>query len=203
VRRGEIVGLAGIEGNGQREILRSLFGLVPVDGGKVSVEGKQMSVSSPRAAVDAGIAYVTNDRRGEALALPLSVEENLELPLLGALSRWGFMQPHRERNMAEDLITRLVIRPPHPDQPVALLSGGNQQKVSLGRWLDTGPRIFLFDEPTQGVDVGAKAEIYQIMQGLARAGAGVVVLSSDLLELVGLSERSSTSSRRRRQPRSR
>jgi ABC-type sugar transport system ATPase subunit len=101
----------------------------------------------------AGIVYVTNDRRSEALALPLSVRENLELPLLGALSRFGVMQPQREQAVSDELIVRLAIRPPHPEQAVVLLSGGNQQKVSLSRWLNTRPHVFLFDEPTQGVAV--------------------------------------------------
>jgi ribose transport system ATP-binding protein len=189
LRRGEIVGLAGIEGNGQREIVRSLFGLIPTDGGEIIVRGRTVRSASPHDAMAAGIVYVTNDRRSEALALPLSVRENLELPLLGALSRLGVMQPHREQAVSDELIVRLAIRPPHPEQPVVQLSGGNQQKVSLGRWLKTGPQVFLFDEPTQGVDVGAKAEIYHIIQGLAHDGAGVIVLSSDLLELIGICHR--------------
>jgi ribose transport system ATP-binding protein len=189
VRRGEIVGLAGIEGNGQREILRCLFGLMPREAGQILVAGKPVEPNSPEKAMRVGIVYVTNDRRGEGLALPLSVRENLSLPVLKDISYGGFIQKRRELQVATTLVERLGIRTPSLEQSVSLLSGGNQQKVSLGHWLYARPQVFIFDEPTLGVDVGTKAELYRTIRDLAHQGAGVIVLSADLLELIGLCDR--------------
>jgi ribose transport system ATP-binding protein len=189
VARGETVGIAGIEGNGQREVVRALFGLVPINTGEIRVSGRSVRLRSPHDAIAAGIAYVTNDRRGEGLALPLSVKENLTVPLLPSLSCGGFIRSGKEVAVANELIERLAIRTPSLDQPVQFLSGGTQQKVSVARWLRTRPRIVIFDEPTVGVDVGAKVELYQMVRELSGEGVGIIILSSDLRELIGLCDR--------------
>ena len=185
---GEIVGLGGIEGEGQREIIRSLFGLVPASG-TVLLDGHPVPLRSPTAAIAQGIVYFSNDRRGEALLLPHSVRENVALPHLSGWSRGGALDRGRERRAAAATIDRLRIRTPSPEQPVELLSGGNQQKVVVGRWLLSQPGVYIFDEPTAGVDVGTKLELYRLIRQLAAAGAAVLFLSSEATELLGVCDR--------------
>jgi len=189
VRAGEIVGLAGIEGNGQREIARSLFGLVPTSAGQVRVGGQPADLSSPRAAIASGVVYISNDRRRESLMVPLSVRENLALPNLARWERAGFVDERAEGAAVSQVIGSLAVRAASPEQAVGQLSGGNQQKVAIGRWLLARPQIFIFDEPTQGVDVGTKLSLYHLIRRLAQEGSGVLVLSSDLIELIGLCDR--------------
>lgn len=188
LRAGEIVGLGGIQGNGQREILRALAGLLPTQG-QLLLDGQPAHISSPQAALQLGIAYLSSDRRGESLFLPHSVRENIALPNLASLSRLGVVSARREQAAVQSVIDQLRIITPSAEQPVEYLSGGNQQKVVVGRWLIARPRVYLFDEPTQGVDVGTKIELYRIMRQLADRGAAVLVLSTEVIELLGLCDR--------------
>lgn len=185
---GEIVGLGGIQGNGQRAIARALAGLEPAQG-TITFNGAPIRLSSPRAAVDLGIVYLSSDRRGESLFLPLSVRENIAAPHLGSLTQAGVLSAPRERSLALQLVDQLRVQTPTIDQTVEYLSGGNQQKVVVGRWLVAKPKLYIFDEPTQGVDVGTKLELYRVIRQLAQEGAAVLVLSTDTLELLGLCDR--------------
>jgi ribose transport system ATP-binding protein len=188
VAAGEIVGLGGIQGNGQREIVRALFGLLPA-AGEVRLNGAPIHLNSPGQAVRAGIVYLPADRRAEGLFIPHSVRKNIAIPHLRAWSNFGIILPERETSAVRETIDRLQVRTPSDAQPVGLLSGGNQQKVMFGRWLLAKPELYLFEEPTQGVDVATKLELYRVVRRLADEGAAVLLLSSDLLELIGLCDR--------------
>ncbi len=188
VAAGEIVGLGGIQGNGQRELVRALFGLVPVTG-EVRFNGVPIHLRSPGQAIRAGVVYLPADRRAEGLFIPHSVRENIAVPHLSAWSEFGIILPERETLAVRETIDLLRVRTPSMGQPVGLLSGGNQQKVMFGRWLLSKPELYLFEEPTQGVDVATKLELYRVVRRLADEGAAVVLLSSDLLELIGLCDR--------------
>ncbi|HUC18181.1 MAG TPA: ATP-binding cassette domain-containing protein [Acetobacteraceae bacterium] len=186
-RAGLIVGIGGIAGNGQQALVHALFGLLPTKG-KMRVDGERLALSSPHAAIAAGLVLVPGDRRGEALFPPHSVRENITLPHLAGLARGGLIFGATERRCAEAAIRRLAIRTPSAEQPVAFLSGGNQQKVVLARWQIGEPKVLVFEEPTQGVDVGTRAQIYRLIRSLADAGAAVILLTSDLIELLGLAD---------------
>jgi ribose transport system ATP-binding protein len=188
VATGEIVGLGGIQGNGQREFVRALFGLLPAVG-EIRLNGAPIHLNSPGQAVRAGVVYLPADRRAEGLFIPHSVRENIAIPHLRAWSKFGIILPGREASAVRGTIDRLQVRTPSAGQPVGLLSGGNQQKVMFGRWLLAKPELYLFEEPTQGVDVATKLELYRVVRGLADEGAAVLLLSSDLLELIGLCDR--------------
>ena len=188
VAAGEIVGLGGIQGNGQREFVRALFGLLPATGA-IRLNGAPIHLNSPGQAVRAGVVYLPADRRAEGLFIPHSVRKNIAIPHLRAWSKFGMVLPEREMRAVGETIDRLRIRTPSAGQPVGLLSGGNQQKVMFGRWLLAKPKLYLFEEPTQGVDVAAKLELYRLVRRLADEGAAVLLLSSDLLELIGLCDR--------------
>jgi ribose transport system ATP-binding protein len=185
IAAGQIVGLGGIQGNGQREILRALFGVLP-SRGTVLVDDTPLPRGSPGAALRAGVVYVPGDRRREGLFLPHSIRKNISAPHLRLFSRLGILKAGIERRAAQQTVDQLKIRTPSPDQPVRLLSGGNQQKVVFGRWMLGEPKVYLFEEPTQGVDVGTKLELYRILRELTSHGAGILLLSTDLLELIGL-----------------
>ncbi|MBV9490043.1 MAG: ATP-binding cassette domain-containing protein [Verrucomicrobia bacterium] len=188
VAAGEIVGFGGIQGNGQREIARALYGLLPATG-QVRLNGSRITLGSPGDAIRAGIVYVPADRRGEGLFIAHSVRENVAVPHLSAWSKFGVMSNRREAAAVRETIHRLRVRTPSPEQPVGFLSGGNQQKVVFGRWLLTKPLLYIFEEPAVGVDVGTKLELYRVLRGLADEGAAVLVLSSDLIELIGVCDR--------------
>jgi ribose transport system ATP-binding protein len=188
VAAGEIVGLGGIQGNGQREIARALYGLLPTTG-EVRLNGSRVSLRSPGRVIQSGIVYVPADRRGEGLFVAHSIRENMAVPHLSAWSNFGVMSNRREAVVVRETIDRLKIRTPSSEQPVGLLSGGNQQKVVFGRWLLAQPKLYIFEEPTVGVDVGTKLELYRVIRRLADEGAAVLVLSSDLIELIGLCDR--------------
>ena len=188
VAAGEIVGLGGIVGNGQTDIVRSLFGLIPSQG-RVELDGESVRLGSPRQAIASGIIYVPADRRREGLFLIHSIRENISVPYLGRWSRFGVIAREQERQATAAAIRDFAVRTPSAEQRVAFLSGGNQQKVILGRWTRGTPKIYMFDEPTQGVDVATKLEIYRRLRELASGGAAVVLVSSELLELIGLSDR--------------
>ena len=189
VRRGEIVGLAGLVGSGRTELARTLFGLVPADAGTIRLGGTALRLSSPADAIRAGIAYVPEDRRQHGVVLDMSVAANASLASLGAVSRSGLIDRRRERAVAEEYVQRLHIKTPNVLAEVGTLSGGNQQKVALARWLATSPSLIILDEPTQGVDVGAKAEIHALMQMLAERGLAILMISSELPEILGMSDR--------------
>ncbi len=189
VRAGEILGVAGLLGAGRTELAMTLMGAVERSSGSVTLAGKPSHPRSPRAAVAKGFALVPEDRRNEGLVADLSVRENLSLPGIARFARFGLLRLAAERAAARDLIERLRIAPPNPRQLTRNLSGGNQQKVVIGRWLGGDARVFIFDEPTTGVDVGSKVEIYRQMTAVARAGAAVLFISSDFEELVGMCDR--------------
>ncbi|HYF55683.1 MAG TPA: sugar ABC transporter ATP-binding protein [Salinarimonas sp.] len=189
VRRGEILGVAGLVGAGRTELARILFGLTPADEGVLRLEGAPIVLRSPADAAARGIAYVPEDRRRHGAVLEMSVAANASLALLRSLSRAGFLDREREARMAEEAVRALSVRTPSIDAAVGTLSGGNQQKVVLARWLATAPKVLVLDEPTQGIDVGAKAEIHRLMRELAGKGMAVVMISSELPEVLGMSDR--------------
>ena len=186
---GEIVGLAGLVGAGRTELCRALFGLDPIDAGSIVVEGSPVRLKSPRDAVCAGLALVPEDRQRNGLAIGLSVGQNMAMAGLEGLSRMGFVDQRRERRTVEDFMRRLQVRAESSQQLAGRLSGGNQQKVVIAKWLVRQARIFLFDEPTRGIDVGAKAEVFGLMDELARNGAAILMVSSELPELVQVADR--------------
>jgi rhamnose transport system ATP-binding protein len=189
VRAGEIVGIAGLLGSGRSELLRAIFGADPVEGGHVSVDGARVRPGDPRTAVQAGLGLLTEDRKRLGLLLELSIRENASLANLDEISRFWLVDKKRERRVVDQYLGGLKLRAGSWEQPVSSLSGGNQQKVLLARWLATKAKVLMFDEPTKGVDVGAKAEIYKVIGDLAAEGLGVVVVSSYLPEVLGLADR--------------
>ena len=188
VRAGEIVGLAGVEGNGQRDFLRTLAGLQPASGTMV-VAGRSIRLSNPVAALEGGIVYLPGDRHAEGLFLPLTVRENMTALVLDSLATLGLVQRRRETSLVEKKIKGLSVKTPSAETPIKSLSGGNQQKVLFARWLARSPTVLMADEPTRGVDAGARMELYRILREAADGGAAVVVLSSDAIELQGLCDR--------------
>ena len=189
VRGGEIVGLAGLVGAGRTELARTIFGLTPADQGEVLLRGEPVRIDSPANAIERGIAYVPEDRRRHGVVLEMAVSANITLASLDQLSRFGAMDFNRERRVAADYTQRLGIKTPAIFAPVATLSGGNQQKVALSRWLVTRPSVLILDEPTQGIDVGAKSEIHALMIDLAARGVAILMISSELPEILGMSDR--------------
>jgi ribose transport system ATP-binding protein len=181
---GEIVGVAGNVGSGRSSLLRILFGDQPMTAGTIALEGKPFAPRSPRAAMDAGVAYVPEDRAEQALFADLSVAENLTAATVSTYSRRGFLRRRAERADARRDVERFLVRTASPDVPISALSGGNQQKVVLARWMRRSPRLLLLDEPTQGVDVGARSEIWSLVRGAAEGGAATIVVLSDFDELV-------------------
>ena len=189
VRAGEIVGIAGLMGAGRTELAKALFGVTPIDRGTISINGKPVSIHKPIDAIHAGIGLITEDRKDEGLLLPLSVNDNLALPNLKILSSFGFMNRSKERELSDSMIKKLLIKTPNSEQKVGSLSGGNQQKVVIGKWLATNPQVLILDEPTRGVDIGAKKEIYDLMNELVLQGVAILMISSELPEVLGMSDR--------------
>ncbi len=189
LRRGEILGLAGLVGSGRTETALTIFGITPATEGQILIDGKPVTITSPEAARDLGIAYVPEDRGHQGLIRAQTIEENIALANLKRLMRGFFVDAARVTSEARHAITRFGIRARGPDQPVRQLSGGNQQKVVLGKWLATNPRILIMDEPTRGIDVGAKAEIHLLMRKLAGEGMAILMISSELPEVLGMSDR--------------
>jgi galactofuranose transport system ATP-binding protein len=181
---GEVTGLGGLLGSGRSETAKAIVGALPVDHGSVSVAGRTLRRLSPKAAIRAGISLLSEDRKAEGIIPALSVRENIVLAAMPRLSRGGVVSRDKQDRVVELFMTRLRIKAASPEQKVAELSGGNQQKVLLARWLCLNPKVLLLDEPTRGIDVGAKAEVQQLIDDLAREGLGVVLISSDLEELV-------------------
>jgi rhamnose transport system ATP-binding protein len=189
VRSGEILGLAGLVGAGRTELARILFGLTPADEGEILLRGKQVGIDTPSRAVELGIAYVPEDRRRHGVILEMPVAVNATLAILGNIAARGWLDFEREKMIAAAFVQRLGIKTASLTSPVGHLSGGNQQKVALARWLATVPAVLILDEPTQGIDVGAKAEIHRLMGTLAAQGLAIVMISSELPEILGMSDR--------------
>jgi ABC-type sugar transport system ATPase subunit len=189
LRAGEIVGLYGIIGAGRTELAEALFGLAPADAGKIRIEGRLVSIRSATRALAEGIAMSPEDRHARGLVPMLSVAENLSLSSLIQFTTAGFVKQRADRSAVENFLKRLLVRTPSPSEEVAMLSGGNQQKVVIGRSLMPNPRILILDEPTRGIDVVAKAEVHGIIDRLAKEGLAVLLISSELPEILGMSDR--------------
>ena len=187
--RGEVLGLGGLAGAGRTELARIIFGTDPLEGGRILLDGREIRPKSARNAIDTGIGYLSEDRNNECLILQMSVRENMTLSSMAAVTRGLFVDRKLERESCERFIRQLTIKTPTMDRKVDELSGGNRQKVVLARWLMTNSRVLIFDEPTAGIDVGVKFEIYSLIDTLAAGGMGVIVISSDLPELLGVSDR--------------
>ncbi len=189
VRAGEVVGLAGLVGAGRSEVAQAVFGLDPNATGRIVVNGRQVTIRSPARAMSLGIGYLPEDRKTQGLVLSMGGRANLSLPILDRLSRLGFVKTGPEKALTTTYFDRLRVRTPHVDAPVWSLSGGNQQKIAMAKWLASQCGILLIDEPTRGVDVGAKAEIHALIDQLARDGAAILLISSELPEVLNLSTR--------------
>jgi rhamnose transport system ATP-binding protein len=189
LRAGEVVGFAGIVGAGRTELARVLFGITPADTGTISLQGKNVSIRSPREAVEHGIGYVPEDRRRHGVILEMPIAANMTMSIHPTFFPGSWLRFGAERALASSYIRDLAVKTPSTDAPGGALSGGNQQKVSLARWLATKPKVLILDEPTQGVDVGAKSEIHKIIRRLTKEGLAVMMISSDLTEVLGMSDR--------------
>jgi ABC-type sugar transport system ATPase subunit len=189
IHAGEIVGMAGLIGAGRTELCRAIFGLDSVDSGQVSVTGKPVKLQTPGDAVKAGIALIPEDRGRAGLATGLPINHNVTMASLDNVSRLGFLQHQSERSVTQQYVQRLRIRCSSGAQLAGRLSGGNQQKVVIAKWLARGAKIFLFDEPTRGIDIGAKVEVFELMDTLAKSGAAILMVSSELPELLQVADR--------------
>lgn len=189
VRRGEIVALAGLVGAGRSEVIRAIFGIDPVDSGEVFINGKPLALGNPSLAVASGLAMVPEDRRAQGLVMEASIARNATLTIIDRLTRFGFMPRQSEARVADDWGKKLKLKSGDLQNPVSTLSGGNQQKVVLGKWLATNPSVLFIDEPTRGIDVGAKAEVYRTMTQLVEEGLAVLMVSSELPEVLGMADR--------------
>jgi rhamnose transport system ATP-binding protein len=189
VRAGEVFGLAGLVGAGRTELARVLFGLTPATAGEIRLNGSPITLRSPQQAIELGIGYVPEDRRRHGVILEMPVAQNMTMAVHRRLFPGSWLRDRREQSLALGYVRDLAVKCAGPDAPGGSLSGGNQQKVSLARWLATKPRVLILDEPTQGVDVGAKSEIHRIIRRLAKDGLAVIMISSDLPEVLGMSDR--------------
>jgi rhamnose transport system ATP-binding protein len=189
VRAGEIVGMAGLVGSGRSELAQTLFGITPSESGEIRLMGESVTIDSAETARSRGIAYVPEDRGVQGLVRPMSVLHNFSLAALGSLSRAGFIDRGAERRMAEEGVRRFRVKTSSVNEVAGRLSGGNQQKIVLGKWLANNPKLLILDEPTRGIDVGAKAEIHRLMSELAGQGVAILMISSELPEVLGMSDR--------------
>jgi L-arabinose transport system ATP-binding protein len=189
VSQGEVVGLAGLIGAGRTELGKTIFGAFRHHEGDIEVAGKAVKIRRPRDAIEAGIAYAPEERKADALLPERSVSDNATLAILRRLTRLRVVKRREELDIARDYVSRLRVKTPSLHQMIGKLSGGNQQKIVLARWLATKPKVLVLDEPTRGIDVGAKAEIYALIEQLAREGIGILLISSELPEILGLSDR--------------
>lgn len=189
VHAGEIVGLAGLVGAGRSELAQLVFGVRKASGGVIEVDGEPVVIHSPREAIDLGIGFLTENRKEQGLFLELAAQENITMATLERDASWGMLNRKKAQTISDDAISLLNIRVPHSQVRAGGLSGGNQQKLLISRWVAIGPRILILDEPTRGVDVGAKSEIYRIMNQMARQGVAILMISSELPEVVGMSDR--------------
>jgi rhamnose transport system ATP-binding protein len=189
LRRGEIVGLAGLVGAGRSEVARAIFGIDVLDGGEMFGDGRPLAIRSARDAMKAGLAFVPEDRQHQGLVLEMAIDDNATLPFLRRLSRFGLINRKREAKIAAEFTTRLQVKAAGLRQPAQSLSGGNQQKVVLAKWLATDPKVLILDEPTRGIDIGTKAEVHRIISGLAAEGLAILLISSELPEVLGMADR--------------
>jgi rhamnose transport system ATP-binding protein len=189
VRRGEILGIAGLVGSGRTELAETLFGLTPADKGEILIDGRQVEIGSPAQAIELGLGYVPEDRRRHGVVLDMPITSNTSLANLREVSRYALIERAKESHVAQLYVDRLQIKTPSIFAEAGTLSGGNQQKVALARWLATAPSILILDEPTQGVDVGSKSEIHGLMMDLAEQGMAIIMISSELPEVLGMSDR--------------
>ena len=189
LRRGEILGLVGLVGAGRTETMQALFGITKPDSGEVYLKGQKVEFKKPVDAIKNGLAYVTEDRKGEGLVLPMSIAHNITLPSMKELSRKIFIKQKEEKDRVGKDITDLKVKTTSPNLAVKNLSGGNQQKVVLAKWMLKNPDVIIFDEPTRGIDVGAKAEIYKLMNEFVAEGKAIIMISSELPEAMGMSDR--------------
>jgi ribose transport system ATP-binding protein len=189
LRKGEILGIAGLMGSGRTETARAIFGADPVQSGSIEIRGRRVSIRSPQDAVKNGIGYLSEDRKRFGLAVNLSVRDNLALPTYDKFQRGLLIHAAKVRKTTEEYIKKLNIRTPSIEQLLRNLSGGNQQKVVIAKWLIRNCEILIFDEPTRGIDVGAKSEIYTLMNGLTREGKSIIMISSELPEILRMSDR--------------
>jgi rhamnose transport system ATP-binding protein len=190
VYRGEVLGFAGLIGSRRTDVGLALFGVEPADSGDVMIAGKPQRIRSPQEALRAGIAYASEDRRKLGLSLPMTIASNISLPMLNRYTNaLGLLRQREEIRTAEKFRGRLAIRTPSVLMPVEKLSGGNQQKVMLSKWLNADPKLLILDEPTRGIDVGAKAEVHHMISDLAAQGMAVIMISSDLPEVLAMSDR--------------
>lgn len=187
--RGQILGFAGLVGAGRTETMRAIFGADPIDSGKIYVNGSEIKINNPRQAINAGIAFLTEDRKSQGLVLAQGVRMNLILANLKGFSNGPFLDDKKITEIGEGNISSLRIKTPSLDEVVGQLSGGNQQKVVIGKWVNSESDIFIFDEPTRGIDVGAKIEVYNVMNNLVKTGKCVIMVSSDMPEILGMSDR--------------
>ncbi len=189
VRKGEVMGLAGLVGAGRSELARAIFGVDPAPGGTISLDGRTLSIRSPKDAIAEGVYLAPEDRRAAGLIVEFNIRENISLPALGRYARAGLVDGARETATAGEMIRAINIKTPSAEARAANLSGGNQQKVVLAKWLALDPKVMIFDEPTRGIDVGAKAEIYGLIRDLAARGVSILAISSDMEEVLGISDR--------------
>ena len=189
VRAGEVLGISGLVGAGRTESMRAIFGIDKIDSGEILLNGKSVRFSSPDAAVKAGIGFLPEDRKNEGVVLSQSIRFNTTLSNIGSFSRFGINSYSKERKIAEELLTKLHTKYGGLEDPVSSLSGGNQQKVALAKWLAANCQVIILDEPTRGVDVGAKSEIYSIINSLAQDGAAVIMISSEMEEIINMCDR--------------
>jgi inositol transport system ATP-binding protein len=189
VHYGEILGVAGLMGSGRTEVMDALFGVDPADRGEIFIEGKKRTMRRSRDAIYAGIAYLTEDRKKTGLFLQLSVGENMQIAALSRHSSLGFVRQAEVDVLCEEMSAKLKVKTPGLAEIIENLSGGNQQKVLIARWLLNKPKILILDEPTRGVDVGAKAEIHKLITQLAKEGVAIIMISSELPEVMGMSDR--------------
>lgn len=189
VREGEILGVAGLMGAGRTEIMESIFGFEKQDSGTVKLEGKKLSIQHPHDAIKAGIGFITEDRKAKGLMLEASIRENISMTNMNSVSRKGVISSTKEVTLVQELVQRLHVKAMNKEQEVKSLSGGNQQKIVIAKWLGIKPKILILDEPTRGVDVGAKKEIYNIINELTEKGVAIIMISSELPEVLGISDR--------------
>ncbi len=189
LRKGEILGMAGLVGAGRTDVACTLFGISPANSGRIEINGKEVKITSPQQAMDLGLAYVPEDRQHHGLVLPLSITHNITLPTLGQYSAGGWIKNGPANLAAQDAATQMEVKASSIWQKAKELSGGNQQKVVLAKWLSTQPRILILDEPTRGIDVGTKAAVHGLMSELAAQGLAILMISSELPEILGMSDR--------------
>jgi ABC-type sugar transport system ATPase subunit len=189
IRKGEILGMAGLVGAGRTDVARTIFGIVPAAGGAIEIDGKPVKIRNPQQAMNLGLAYVPEDRQHHGLVLPMNLSQNITLPILSEYARSGWLRKGKEVEAAHRAATQMAVKASSLWQKAQELSGGNQQKVVLAKWLSTYPRILMLDEPTRGIDVGTKASVHALMSELASQGMAILMISSELPEILGMSDR--------------